>query len=182
MEKEAEVRMTRMALAGACWGLLPLLAPASFALVPSARDKDAEAVAVLEEFVRPGADPEALSRRLRPTKADYAAVWSATLAPKLLAAYEPAWEQGVLVVRGKPAQRAVLAWGAGSEELKSWTGAAAAHFPGGWKDVALHLKPGVRVYAFKFVEPGQTTGMAFDGLVHVNGQWRIFPKPWRALR
>lgn len=32
------------------------------------------------------------------------------------------------------------------------------------------------------LEPGQTLGMAFDGLVHVNGHWRLFPKPWKALR
>jgi len=48
--------------------------------------------------------------------------------------------------------------------------------------VAAHLKPGLRIYAFKFVEPGQSLGMAYDGLVRVNGQWRIMPKPWRALR
>jgi hypothetical protein len=24
-------------------------------------------------------------------------------------------------------------------------------------------------------------GMAFDGLVHVNGRWVLMPKPWRAL-
>ena len=30
------------------------------------------------------------------------------------------------------------------------------------------------------VKPGETLGMAFDGLAFVNGHWRIFPKPWRA--
>ena len=32
---------------------------------------------------------------------------------------------------------------------------------------------------FKFVKPGQTFGMAFDGLVYINGKWCIFPKPYR---
>ena len=78
--------------------------------------------------------------------------------------------------------RAVLAWGASSEENKAWSGAAAQHLPAGWKEVAAQLKPGLRIYAFKFVVADQTLGMAFDGLVQVNGHWRIFPKPWRALR
>jgi hypothetical protein len=153
--------------------MLPLLA------APGA---DKEAQALLQEFVRPGADHAALSRRLRPAPADYAVVFTAELAGKLQATYDPVWDKGLLVIRGKPDQSAVLAWGASSAELKSWTGAAAEHFPGGWKEVAPHLKPGLRIYSFKFVEPGQTLGMAFDGLVRVNGQWRIFPKPWRALR
>ena len=28
-------------------------------------------------------------------------------------------------------------------------------------------------------EPGEELGMAFDGLTYVNGNWRIFPKPYR---
>jgi hypothetical protein len=39
----------------------------------------------------------------------------------------------------------------------------------------------LKIYRFKFVEPGKDLGMAFDGLIYVNGHWRIFPKPWRAL-
>ena len=45
--------------------------------------------------------------------------------------------------------------------------------------MAAQIKPGLKVYRFKFVEPGEDLGMAFDGLVNVNGHWRIFPKPWR---
>ena len=44
------------------------------------------------------------------------------------------------------------------------------------------MKSGLTVYAFKFVKPGETLGMAFDGLVWVNGHFAIFPKPWRFLR
>lgn len=176
------MRVTRMLLVGACCAVLPLLAPATSLAGPGAKTPDQEALALLREFVQPGADPVALSQKLRPARADYDAVFAPALVPKLQAAYGPAWDQGLMVVRGKPGQREVLAWGASSEEIKAWSGAAAQHFPGGWKDVAPQLKPGLRIYAFKFVEPGQTLGMAFDGLVRVNGQWRIFPKPWRALR
>jgi hypothetical protein len=54
-------------------------------------------------------------------------------------------------------------------------------FPGGYKDVLAHMKPGIPIVRFKFVEPGKRLGMAFDGLVHVNGRWVLMPRPWRAL-
>jgi hypothetical protein len=173
--------MTRNSWAGACLALLPLLAaPAAGAAGPPAADQEARAL--LQAFVKPGADHAALSRRLRPTKADYEAVFSKDLAAKLQAMYDPAWDQGVLVIKGKPGQSEVLVWGADSQDLQGWTAAASQRFPGGWKDVGAKVRPGQRLYAFKFVEPGQTLGMAFDGLCKVNGEWRIFPKPWRALR
>ena len=136
------------------------------------------AKALLAEFLKPGADHAALSKNLRPTQADYAAVFEPDLAAKAEAVYGPAWDGGQLVIAPKAGQTEVKVFSATSEELKSWSGAA-ADFPGGYKDVAAQIKPGVKVYRFKFVEPGQDLGMAYDGLVNVNGNWRIFPKPWR---
>jgi hypothetical protein len=159
---------------------VPLLACAVPATAQSA--EEAQARTLLQAFVRPGADHAALSRKLRPTAGDYEAVFTKDVAAKLQAVYEPAWEQGALVVKGKPGQTEVLLFGAGSADIKAWNATASRHFPGGWQSVGPYLQPGVRLYAFKFVEPGQSLGMAFDGLVRVNGQWRIFPKAWRALR
>jgi hypothetical protein len=142
----------------------------------------AEAQARLKEFVQPGADYAALSVKLRPTQQDYGAVFKPEAAAKLMASYDPAWEQKLIVVKPKPGQTAVLVWGATSEEIQGWQGNARDHFPGGYQNVAPHLKPGVTLYAFKFVEPGKTLGMAYDGLAFVNGQWRLFPKPFRAFQ
>lgn len=142
---------------------------------------EAGAKALLAEFVKPGADLATLSKALRPTKADYDAVFMPDLAGKADAVYGPAWDGGQMVIAPKEGQTQVLVSSATSDELKSWTGAG-AEFPGGWKDVGAQLKPGVTLYRFKFVEPGQELGMAYDGLAHVNGNWRIFPKPWRAMR
>lgn len=139
------------------------------------------AKALLAEFLKPGADHAALSKSLRPSKADYDAVFLPDLAAKADAVYGPAWDGGQMVVAPKAGQTQALVFPATSDELKSWTGAA-TEFPGGWKDVGAQLKPGVTFYRFKFVEPGQDLGMAFDGLAHVNGNWRIFPKPWRVMR
>ena len=64
-------------------------------------------------------------------------------------------------------------------DLKKWTEAASRDFPGGYRTVASKFNDGITVYRFKFVKPGETLGMAYDGLVYVNGHWRIFPKPWQ---
>jgi hypothetical protein len=44
-----------------------------------------------------------------------------------------------------------------------------------------NLKPGQTVYAFKFVKPGESLGMAFEGLTNINGRLRLFPKPWKFM-
>jgi hypothetical protein len=139
------------------------------------------AKALVAEFVKPNADLAALTKTLRPTRADYAAVFTSELAAKADAVYGPAWDSGQLVVAPKPGQTQVMIMSATSEELKSWTGDA-REFAGGWKDVSAQLKPGVTFYQFQFVEPGKQFGMAYDGLAYVNGNWRIFPKPWRVAR
>jgi len=43
------------------------------------------------------------------------------------------------------------------------------------------MKPGIPIVRFKFVEKGETSGLAFDGLVYVDGRWTLLPKPWRSL-
>jgi hypothetical protein len=135
---------------------------------------------LLKEFVKPGADHATLSKQLRPTTADYAAVFESDLSAKMEALYGPAWDAGQLVAAPNPGQSEVKLFSTTSDEMKSWTGTA-AEFPGGWKQVAAKLKPGLKIYRFKFVEPGKDLGMAFDGLIYINGNWRIFPKPWRAM-
>lgn len=141
---------------------------------------EAGATSLLKEFLKPGADHAALSKQLRPTTADYAAVFEGDASAKAAAVYGPAWEAGQLVVAPQAGQTEVKVFSATSDEMKSWTGNA-AEFAGGWKEVAPKLKPGLKIYRFRFVAPGKDLGMAFDGLIYVNGNWRIFPKPWRAV-
>lgn len=139
------------------------------------------AKALLQEFVKPGADCAALSRALRPNKEDYAAVFAGDMATQAEAGYEPAWNDGKIVIRPKETQTEVKVWSATTEEIKNGAGNA-PEFPGGYQRVAPHLKDGLTLYRFTFVEPGQEYGMAYDGLVYVNGRWAIFPKPWRVMR
>jgi hypothetical protein len=138
------------------------------------------AKALLEQFLKPGADHAGLSKSLRPQAADYEAVFEGAVVPKLKSMYEPAWDKGALVIAPKEGQTELRLVSATSEELKS-AAPRARELPGGYRRVAPVLKSGVTLYRFKFVRPGQALGMAYDGLVHVNGRWVIFPKPWRAM-
>ncbi|MEZ4223933.1 MAG: hypothetical protein R3B13_23485 [Polyangiaceae bacterium] len=139
------------------------------------------AKALLEELAKPGADTVAISKSLQPSAEDYAAVFDAETTTKLRALYDGAWSSGQIVIQGKPGQTEIKLHAATSEQLKSGA-EEAKHCPGGYEKVAGAMKPGITIYCFKFVEPGQDLGMAFDGLTHVNGHWVIIPKPWRALR
>lgn len=47
----------------------------------------------------------------------------------------------------------------------------AGELPGGDKKVADELQSGHALCRRKFVEPGEDLGMAFDGLVHIDGRW-----------
>ena len=141
---------------------------------------DDGARAMLAEFLKPGADLKALSLKLRPTRADYEAVFEKPFAAKLEAMYDAPWKAGQMVIAGKPGQTEVLLRKVASSEARNWSSKASETLPGGYKSIASDIKPGQTIYTFKFVKPGENLGMAYDGLVYVNGQWRIFPKAWRA--
>lgn len=144
---------------------------------------EAGAKALLEQFLKPGADHAALSMQLKPTSADYRAVFaSEEHAAKAEQAYAGLW--GMVQkrpIQPKAGQTELLLWSATTDELKQGTGNA-GKFPGGYNKAAPHLKPGLTVYRFKFVEPGKTLGMAFDGLYNLDGRWVLMPKPWRITR
>jgi len=141
---------------------------------------DAGARAMLAEFLKPGADLKALSLKLRPTKADYEAVFEKPFAARLETMYDAPWKSGQMVIAGKSGQTEVLLDKVASADVRKWSNQASDVLPGGYKRIASEFKPGQTIYTFKFVKPGEKSGMAYDGLVYVNGQWRIFPKAWRA--
>ena len=53
--------------------------------------------------------------------------------------------------------------------------------PGGYSQHIGHFREGVQIYSFKYVEPGKTSGMAYDGLIRVANKWVFIPKAWRAF-
>jgi len=142
----------------------------------------AGAKALLAEFTKPGADHAALSQKFRPTSADFLAVFHISVAKQAETAYTPAWDSNQLVLKPKANQTEIIVNSATTDDFRKWNDAAKKHFPGGYERVARDLQPGITIYSAQFVEPGKTFGTAVDGLIYVNGNWRIFPKPWNALR
>jgi hypothetical protein len=141
----------------------------------------AGAKALVTEFAKPNADSGALSKQLRPTTADYKAIFDAPTATKIDAVYSREWDRGSFVVLARPGQTEVKLASATLAELKAGTGSA-KEFPGGYKKIAQHFTgAALTVYRFRFVEPGQEQGNSYDGLIHVNGHWVLIPKPWRGL-
>ena len=139
------------------------------------------AKALLTKLLDSETDRATMTRALRPTDADYEAIFIPKAAAKAKTGYAGLWSSDT-VIKPKEGQTALLLWNATSADIKAWQGSAAREFPGGWKGVGASLQDGLTFYRFKFVKPGKTLGMSFDGLVHVNGHWVWTPKPYRVLR
>lgn len=126
-------------------------------------------------------DAKAMTTALRPTADDYKAVFAEDVTAKVQAEYDKLWSDPNAVIGADPANTELKLWKASTEELQQWSADAQANFPGGYQRAAKSLKPGLVVYRWKYVKPGETTGMAYDGLIYVNGRWSWYPKPWRVL-
>lgn len=149
-----------------------------FAIAHAEEGSEAEAKALLQQFLEPGANYPELSKALAPAPEDYGQVFLPDFAKVAASVYAPAWEAGAIVLAPKEGQTELLIWSATSEDLKAWNEQALV-FPGGYREVKDQFQEGLRIYRFKFVRPGAEIGMAYDGLIFVNGHWRLFPKPWR---
>ncbi len=182
VRRRDEVEVERMRITGL---VAILLAPFALMVSPAGAQvkhpgTDAGARALLADFVKPGADVAQLSQQFRATDADYAAVFSEPIAKKVAQMYDGPWKKGQFVIGPKPGQTEVVLNRTTSDEIRVWSPAAKELLPGGWKKLGTDLKPGLTIYVFRFSKPGETTGTSVDGLVHVNGAWRLFPQCWRA--
>ncbi|MGC1494528.1 MAG: hypothetical protein WA790_01875 [Sulfitobacter sp.] len=150
--------------------------PAPQAAAPGS---EAEVRALLMEFLQPGADLRALTQAILPTEDEVKAVYGEPLASALWASYKE--QMGPGTAFGPKADH--------NDILVVYTTTRALfeqkpvldEFPGGYKDVLQYFKIDVPIVRFKFIEAGETLGLAFDGLMYLNGRWVIMPKPWRSL-
>ena len=140
---------------------------------------------LLNEFMKPDADRKKMTMELRPTKEDYRAFYAdESTAARAETFFDKLWSSGDAVVAPKDGQTELILFSATTEQLGELVPEGeAAQFPSGMQSLASNnnLKPNLTIYAFKFVKPGETMGMAFEGLTHINGHWRLFPKPWRYM-
>jgi hypothetical protein len=136
---------------------------------------------LLTDIRKEGAAAE-MTAKLKPTSADYKAVFEGDAAAKAEKGYEALWGgQKALVITADPANTELKLFKATTDDLKAGTSEAVSEFPGGYKQIAGQFKPGLTMYRWKYTKPGDSLGMAYDGLVYVNGHWAWFPKPWRVL-
>ena len=140
----------------------------------------ADAKVMLGAFLKAGADQAALSNALRPKPEDYDAVFVPDAAQKLKAQLDPLWDSGKLVLTPKPEQSDLAVVSATNDQFKTNT-AGAAECPRRYGEIADMIKPGNRIYCFRFRKAGDKVGLASDGLVWLKDHWAIFPKSFRYL-
>jgi hypothetical protein len=132
--------------------------------------------------LRTSSDAAGMTKALRPTSADYKAVFTDDFAAKAEKGYEALWSDPKSVIGADPANTELKLSKATTDDIKAWTHDVEMDFPGGYQKVGEYFKPGLTVYRWKYVKPGETLGMAYDGLIFVNNHWAWFPKPWRVAK
>lgn len=140
-----------------------------------------EATALMQKFARETSQEKlrTMTRELIAPREVCQKVFAPALAEKLATEYVKWWEDGNFILGGTPGQTEVRLTAVTTDELTTWTGAAAKNLAGGWRRIAKHVRPGYTLYNIQFVKPGEELGMRFDGLTKVDGKWYIFPKAWR---
>lgn len=111
---------------------------------------------------------------LQPTDEDCEAVLVPEVAGAVFEAYERLWETPPRVSPG-PHRRTVRVHACPAALFASPNPFADA-FPMGYRDVAPVLRPDYVWIAWRYCEPGSTSGLAFDGLVHARDHWIWMPK------
>lgn len=138
--------------------------------------------AQLEPLVRALAADRAgdVLRTVRPRPDDYAKAFRAPLAAAAAQEFAKLWAEPLSLRHPRPEQSQLLLDLAPAGMLAS-DNELSNRFPGGYQTLAPHLVPH-RVWArWKLVRPGETVGMAYDGLVWLDDHWAWFPKPYRVL-
>lgn len=161
--------------------LLDVVAASSKPAAPAAPapGSEAEARALLMQYYAPGADYLALTQALLPTEAEVRAVYAEPLGSALWADLSSQIGPGT-AFGPKPDHNDIIVVYTSTRALAEKR-PVLGEFPGGYKDVLPYFKVDVPIVRFKFVTRGDTRGLAFDGLIYLNGRWVIMPKPWRSV-
>ncbi len=144
----------------------------------SSSSPEDEARALLGKFLDPGADRRALTAALRPTQAELAMIFKSALLPAVTAYVDSIYDGAA--IGPNQGQTELLVVTATTTELIN-RDPVIGKFPGGYNELLPYLNRGIPIVRFKFVEPGETLGMAFDGLYKVSDRWVLIPKAWRVV-
>jgi hypothetical protein len=122
----------------------------------------------------------ALSVALSPRPGDAALAFVPEVAERVAAVYDALWNESPRVEH-VPTLGELKLYLAPAGMLTE-DNALSNRFPGGYRAVAPLLQPQYVWACWKYLKPGESAGMAYDGLVWLNDHWAWFPKPYRALR
>lgn len=139
------------------------------------------AAAALLVLVDPSrtAERAAFFRSLQPQPEDYAQVFRPEAAPTARAFYEAMWAQP-MEMTWNLRQTELRVAAAFAEDFAEWN-ARAEPYPGGYRDIAQHLQPGIIWLRWEMKEPGELYGLSADGLVQLGERLLWFPRPFAAL-
>lgn len=127
-------------------------------------------------------DAAGFTAGLKPTSADYKAVFVDAVAARVEAGYERLWATTTKpAITADPAAVGIELHRATTEDLQQWTERAEEHFPASYKKIAAQLRPGLTIYQWKFTAPSIPVPKVYDGLIFVNQHWVWMPRPWRVL-
>jgi len=136
---------------------------------------------MLARFVDPAtlAQRTEMTRALAPLDGDFARVFVPDAVDAAREGYATLWQSNPEIV-ARPGQIHVLVhMVVGGEFLLKTPGTQ--QFPGGYEQIAKQLLPDVPWFSWKFVIPGERSGMAYDGLVSLDDRFLWLPKPWKVL-
>lgn len=119
-----------------------------------------------------------LIKTLMPQPDDYDRVFVHEVADQARQAYEHLWSDPPVLAT--PTQTEVETFAVQADTFLV-ENEFSREFPGGYRKIAKLLKPEPVWVRFRFTEPGQSTGVSYDGLVWLDGRWGWFPKPWRYI-
>ena len=147
---------------------------------PAAGDL-ADARNVLSPFLAFGADTATLTAKLRPQTFHYRRIFNSEAAGRVDASLGPHWDANRIRIAPQPGQTELVLWRATGLELQQGTGDSQQFSPE-LRAMAEHLKRDAVFVKFRFAAPGQSEGMAYEGLVFARERWSFVPKPWMALQ
>ena len=149
---------------------------------PTLSGAEAQAKDLVSGFLKGETEQAELTKKLLPTfEQCKTAFVPEEMAAKICEPWKEAPRAPNAHLSPSAGQTEVLVASATTEDLRAWNERAQS-FHAGYKRLAEHLRPGLTVFRFTFVEPGKTTGLTFDALFFVDGKWFFVPKPWRGLR
>jgi len=128
------------------------------------------------------ADPSrSVVAQLAPRAADFDKVFVAEIVDTARRVYGELWAQPLHVQRPTAAPMEIRCFVAPAGMLAD-ENELSFPFPQGYRAIAHWLVPERVWVAWKYLAPGQPTGLAHNGLVWVDDHWAWFPKPYQMLR